>query len=171
MLSFYDLTLSGVAIYISFSHFTEIDSIARKYAKLLPHVFEEWEYFEKAGVKEIVLRNLKKTIGILHEQIAFGYFGPQGRLDLEEMKEHIEEQTLIPWLLHVKVGFWPSKEDEDEKLGYVRSYVPSFQKAIHANKELWCYLKPIIKKERDKLKEVLAKVDMILEEKEGSIQD
>ena len=62
----YTLTLDGLIALLKLPHIFEereaIDALANNFPHLVPLVFGKWSLFEKAGVKDIVVGNLKKAI-------------------------------------------------------------------------------------------------------------
>lgn len=169
-LNFYDLTLKGLVYYLAMSRFQYLEKITKKYKKLLPHVFGEWEYFRSKDLEAFLKKRFKKTIDrdffedqehqkFLSSMTSFNlkvlfedFYRRQ--IPFEEVKERIELNTLVPWLIYVRLGFWPTK-----KSGV---YSEEFQKAIRQNPKLWAYLKPIIVEERKQTEKLLAKLNEVL---------
>jgi len=62
----YTLTLDGLIALLKLPHIFDdpdiIDTLANNFPHLLPLVFGKWSFFKKAGVKDIIVDNLKKTI-------------------------------------------------------------------------------------------------------------
>ncbi|RLI00110.1 hypothetical protein DRO19_00380 [Candidatus Bathyarchaeota archaeon] len=59
----YTLTTEGlITALILEESWSKIDEIARKHANLLPLIFGKWEFFEKHGLKDLIIQFLRQTV-------------------------------------------------------------------------------------------------------------
>lgn len=93
---YYDISLSGLMLFLSakenWSDFDVISDVARTHPKLIPLVFGNWEYFVNEGVRDEVIKRLKKLFS--HEETARRlYFCSRGLL-FPETSELSEEDAM-----------------------------------------------------------------------------
>jgi predicted transcriptional regulator len=148
-LSFYDLTVLGLVIYMAMSNFQDLDKVARKYRDLLPHIFGEWDYFNAKAVKQIVVNNLKWAVTARQHQLSIE--GLENQIYLHSLREDIEEGTLTPWMVAVHLGFW------NEKMWNVQLH-----QAIRENRRLWTHFKPHIAEAQKETEKLLNKLKELL---------
>ena len=155
--SVYDLTLIGLVVYLAVSQYQDFREkrssyFIEKYAPLLPHVLGQWKYFKTTAVQDIVFENFKVEVDRIYQELGINGLKYVARFPLED---EIQENTLLPWLTHARLGMWPSARRDEP--------IRKLQTSIQKNQSIWNYLKPKILEVKQQTEKVLAHLNSILD--------
>ena len=122
----YALTTEGLIMALMLEEsWAKIDKIARKHANLLPLIFGKWEFFEKHGLKNLIIEFLRKTIQNESPKLAYRLLTFE-TLKVKREKGKTENQMILDFLTQI----FGSKKVAERRLSEIRKAGEKISDAI-----------------------------------------